>query len=98
MKNIYRKNPDFAKTIRTEINPIWSLQAIKELPNAKLLGLGENIFFERMIEGEVGKLNGLRKLSIIVNFIKKIKLDRALARVIIMIKGWTPLIISIKKV
>ena len=98
MKNIYKKNPDFAKTIRTEINPIWSSKAIRSLPNAKLLGLGENIFFERMIEGDVGKLNGLKKLSIIVNFIKKIKFDRALAKIIIMIKGWTPLIISIKKV
>ena len=98
MKNIYKKNPDFAKTIRTEINPIWSLKQIKALPNAKLLGLGENIFFERMISGDVSKLNGLKNLSSIVNIIKKIKLDKTLARFIIMIKGWTPLIISIKKV
>jgi len=53
---------------------------------------------ERMIRGDVGELNGLRSLSNIVNIIKKIKLDKALARLIIMVKGWTPLIISIKKV
>ena len=60
LKYIYKKDPAFAKTIRTEINPLWVMRHVKILSqksNIKLIGLGEDIFTERMREAKVDNLN-----------------------------------------
>ena len=72
-------------------------RSVGKKSNIKLIGLGEDIFTERMREAKVDNLNGLKKVDTILNFAKKIKLNILAAKLIIFLKGWTPLIITIEK-
>lgn len=100
MKTIYGKDPAFAATIRTEVNPVWArrtLIEIAELTPLEILGLGQDVFRERMGDAAVGRWMALGKVGRLVKLAATLKLNHLAASVIIALQGWTPLIITVKK-
>jgi ubiquinone/menaquinone biosynthesis C-methylase UbiE len=100
ISTVYGKDPQFAATIRTELNPRWvakQLSIISSITPIEVIGMGENTFKERMKNAHTGNWMALSKLQRILVFTKKFKLNWLAAIIIIMLKGWTPLIISVKK-
>jgi len=101
IKFIYRKNPEFAQTIRTEINPIWARRQLEQI-NKKMpintLSLGDDIFKERMRETKIDGWMRLDKLQKLVRTASILKLNNLGARIIVLLNGWTPLIITLEKV
>ena len=100
IKWIYRRDPEFAATIRTEINPIWARRHLKAIDYSTPLtihSLGENKFVERMSTASVGHWMALGALARIVKFLQRFGVSRALAHLIVLLQGWTPLIITATK-
>lgn len=100
MKTIYGKDPAFAATIRTEVNPVWARRHLIEIHATtplEILGLGQDVFRERMGDAAVGKWMALGKVGRLVELAAKLKLNRPAALIIIALQGWTPLIISVRK-
>ena len=100
MKTVHGKDPSFAATIRTELNPVWARReiiALFETAPLDLLGLGQDVFRERMSDVDVGRWMALGKVGRIVRFAAKLKLNRLAAEVAIALQGWTPLIMTIRK-
>lgn len=100
MKTIYGKDPAFAATIRTEVNPVWARRNLIENHTTTpldILGLGQDVFRERMGDAAVGKWMALGKVGRLVEIAAKLKLNRLAAMIIIALQGWTPLIISVRK-
>lgn len=100
MKTIYGKDPAFAATIRTEVNPVWARRNLIEnhvTTPLDILGLGQDVFRERMGDAAVGKWMALGKVGRLVEIAAKLKLNRLAAALIIALQGWTPLIISVRK-
>ena len=100
MKTIYGKDPAFAATIRTELNPVWARReiiGISGITPLDLLGLGQDVFRERMNDVTVGRWMALGKVGRLVRFASALKLNRIAAEIAIALQGWTPLIITLRK-
>ncbi len=100
MKWVIGKDPAFAATIRTEINPVWARRTIAEISETtplELLGLGQDVFRDRMGDASVGRWMALGKVGRIVRWAAALKLNRLAAAIVITLQGWTPLIITLKK-
>ncbi len=100
IKWVYRRNPEFAATIRTEINPFWVRRHLKAIAYSTPLtvhSLGEDKFIERMSTADVDRWMALDVLRRLVKFIQRCGLSRAIAHLIVALQGWTPLIITVTK-
>ena len=100
MKTVYGKDPSFAATLRTELNPIWARREVKTISKTmpvELLGLGQDVFRERMSSRTVKEWMALGKVGKIVRLARKLKLNRVAAEIAILFQGWTPLIITLRK-
>ncbi len=97
MKWVYRKDPWFAATIRTEINPFWARRQVKAIGGLEVLTLGEDKFRERMCAADVGRWMALGTVGKIVRLGYKLGVNRLAAAAIIAAQGWTPLIITLRK-
>lgn len=100
IKWIYRRDPAFAATIRTEINPLWARRQLKAIGYSTpltVISLGEEKFIERMDGAEIGPWMAMGVLGRLVSFLRRLGLNRVLARVIVALQGWTPLIMTVTK-
>ena len=97
VKWVYRKDPWFAATIRTEINPFWVRRQLRAIANLEVLTLGEDKFRERMTTADVGRWMALGTVGKIVSLGHKLGVNRLAAALIIALQGWTPLIITARK-
>lgn len=100
MKTVYGKDPAFAATIRTEVNPIWARRHLVEIAHTmpiEIVGLGQDVFRERMRDGAVGQWMALGKVGRLVKLAVTLKLNRLAAETVVALQGWTPLIITVRK-
>ncbi len=100
MKTVYRKDPAFAATLRTQLNPIWARREVNKIAApmpVDLLGLGQDVFRERMATGLAKEWMALSKVGKLVRFATTLKLNRVAAEIAILLQGWTPLIITVRK-
>ena len=100
MKWVYRKDPWFAATIRTEINPFWVRRQLRAMGRATPLTihtLGQDKFRERMTGADVGRWMALGTVGKLVRLGHALGINRLAAATIIALQGWTPLIITVTK-
>ncbi len=100
MRAVYKKDPWFAATIRTELNPVWArreVAMINETTPLEILSLGQDVFRQRMRTADVGNWMALGKVGRVVGAAQKFKLTWLAAELAILLQGWTPLIISLRK-
>ncbi len=100
IKWVYRRDPEFAATIRTEINPLWvrrQLKAIDYSTPITVHTLGAEKFLERMDTADIGRWMALGVLGRLVSALQRLRLNRLLAHIVIALQGWTPLIITVTK-
>lgn len=98
---VFRRDPAFAKTLRTEINPLWCKRSIKKLNDQfpiKLLSLGEDIFRESLrnsykFETEIVSAK-LKKIMRIVNFFNR---NDFISNLLINTNGYYPIYLTILK-
>lgn len=97
---IWRRDPAFARTIRTELNAGWIERSLARLSNRhsfETLGLGEEIFRERMESLEFGAWASLERIKRMLNVLAHPRARSLLAGLIIRLRGWTPLIVTLRK-
>ena len=96
-----RTSCNFARTLRTELNVGWTLRALRELSrshNFELLGLGQDIFRQRMVSLYFGNWASLGRVKRPLTLIAHSRVNlRILARLIIVIRGWSPIILTLRK-
>jgi len=100
IKTVYRKDPAFAATIRTELNPVWARREVVKLFETfpvDLISLGQDVFRRRMAAGTINEWMALSKVGTFVRFAKKLKLNRLAAEIFVLLQGWSPLIITLRK-
>jgi len=100
VKYVWRRNPEFAKRLHTELNVFWTKQQLRRLKakyRIKVLSLGENIFLKRMGTLDFDAWAGLTKVQKALNLINNIGLISIAAKVILSLKGWNPIILTLRK-
>jgi ubiquinone/menaquinone biosynthesis C-methylase UbiE len=97
---IWRRDPAFARTLRTELNVRWTLRALRKLSQTQrfeLLGLGQDVFRERMVSLDFGTWASLGRVKRPLTWIAHWRARALLARLLIGIHGWSPVILTVRK-
>jgi SAM-dependent methyltransferase len=95
------RDPAFARTLHTEINPLWCRRVVKKIHRTyplTLLTLGEKDFLERMtkpFQFETQRVAG--KLGFAIRAIQKINIDNWIGRTIVALQGFYPISLVLRK-
>lgn len=92
-----RRDPAFARTLKTELNVSWTRNTITQLKQTfsiDVLSLGSDIFEERMGTLAFEPWAGLTKVKKLLTFAKSLGLNRIAAEVMVKLQLWTPIILT----
>ena len=95
------RDPSFARTMRTEINPAWCRRAVKEVKkqyDVELLSLGDEIFLDRIAQPfqfEMGRTAG--KLETVINIMQSLNVGNWIGRVIVSAQGYYPIYLTLRR-
>jgi SAM-dependent methyltransferase len=97
---VWHRDPAFARTLRTELNPRWVRRQLRELAPAaglEVLGMGRTLFLERMTSLEFSAWASLGRVKRVLDLIGSPRVRRALGRLIVSMDGWTPIVLTVRK-
>lgn len=100
VSTIYRRDPYFASTIRTELNPSWCIENLRSFVKAgqvEVLDMGQAVFTERMTHIDFSHWQVLLKLEPYFRFGNLIGLNWLAAKLVILLSAWTPVILTFRK-
>ncbi|MCX7109973.1 MAG: methyltransferase domain-containing protein [Proteobacteria bacterium] len=92
---IFRRDPTFARTLQTQINPVWCRKVVNEINHIypiKLDSLGEDTFLSRLSQPfnfETQQVKG--KLSSLISILQKINFKNWIGRSIVSMQGHYPI-------
>ena len=97
---IWGRDPSFARTLRTELNVGWTRRALRTLSakhRFEILGLGEDVFRERVVSLDFGTWGNLGRIRRVLRFVAHKRMREALALLIVVLRGWSPIIVTLHK-
>lgn len=103
VKTVFGRDPSFARTLRTEINPIWFRRAIRRLgarhgDRLRLVSLGEDIFRERLRQTFRFETRGVRsKLESALKVLGLLNVKDLVSRTFIAFQAHYPMYVTVVK-
>ena len=94
------QDPNFAKELRTELNVNWTRKQFLNLSSNfrfKILSLGEEIFLERITNLHFEPWVGLTKVKDLLDIMHKLRIIKAIAKTMLLLRAWSPIILTIRK-
>ncbi len=95
------RDPAFAYTMRTEINPIWCRRAVKQINKEypiRLLSLGEEVFLDRLAEPFQFEMERTAaKLGPLINFVQRVNVGNWMGRLIVLAQGHYPIYLTLRR-
>jgi len=101
VKLVFGRDPAFARTLRTRINPIWCRRTLKKLASRfplETVSLGEDLFLERLsrtFEFETNCVAG--RIDGLVALLQKLNRGNWIGRVIVSAQGHYPIYLTVRK-
>jgi SAM-dependent methyltransferase len=98
---LFGRDPAFARTMRTEINPIWCRRVVRQINHkypVKLLSLGTEIFLERLkhpFDFEMERTAA--KLGTAMRVFQRVNVGNWIGNLIVLAQGHYPLYITIRR-
>jgi len=101
IRTVFRRDPSFARTLQTKINPIWCRRAVAELRRTyrlELVSVGEDLFLERLSKAfafEAQRVAGnlQRKIALL----QKANFGNWIGHLIVALQGHYPIYLTIRK-
>jgi SAM-dependent methyltransferase len=100
VKTFFSRDPAFAKTLRTELNVKWTKKQIEKLKNSydlEVLSLGKEIFIERINNLNFDTSGNLIKVKAFLTVLKKIGVNVLIGKIMLLMNGWSPIILTLRK-
>lgn len=98
---LFGRDPAFAYTMRTEINPVWCRHTVKRINReypVTLLSLGAEFFLQRLNEPfEFEMERTAKKLSPLIRFTQRINVGNWIGRLIVAAQGHYPIYLTIRR-
>lgn len=101
VKLVFRRDPAFAGTLQTKINPIWCRRTVRKAARTyplELISIGEELFLERLSQPFVfetemvaGRIRGL------IGIIRKLNVGNWIGRLIVALQGHFPIYLTVRK-
>ena len=102
VRHVYGRDPSFARTLHTRLNPVWCRRTIAQLGKRyrlELLSTGEEVFLERLarpFEFEMKSVAG--RLQKLVVSIQKVNVKNWMGHSIVGLQGHYPMYLTVRKV
>lgn len=102
LKWVCGRDPAFAKTLRTEINPIWLRRTLHDLGKEyplQVVSLGEELFRERLsgLSFEFEQRGAESKIGELIRLLLKLNRDNWIAESLILLRAYYPLYLTVRK-
>jgi SAM-dependent methyltransferase len=98
---IYRRDPRYADTLRTEINPVWMRAAFQEINRVmpiKLMSTGGEIFRERLREPFVFETSVVKsKVGTLVKAVQALNIGNWIGWTITGLQGYYPMYVTARR-
>jgi SAM-dependent methyltransferase len=95
------RDPSFARTMRTEINPVWCRRAIGQINQkypVELLSLGEDEFLKRLARPfEFDMERTARALTGIIRIVQILNIRNWIGRLIVLAQGHYPIYLTVRR-
>jgi SAM-dependent methyltransferase len=101
IKTICRRDPHFAKTLRTEINPVWLRKVLKTLGakyDPEMVSLGEELFIERLrnaFQSEAGATRS--KIGSMIKALGFLNYRDFVAKTLVVLQAHYPIYLTVRK-
>jgi ubiquinone/menaquinone biosynthesis C-methylase UbiE len=98
---MWGRDPAFARTLRTEINPVWCRRAVKKIGKkypVTLLSLGERDFLDRLgkpFQFEMQRVAG--KLGFAIRAMQKVNVGNWVGHTIVGLQGFYPISMVLRR-
>jgi SAM-dependent methyltransferase len=101
IKYICRRDPHFATTLRTEINPVWARRVVRILGSKyglEVVSLGEELFTERLRDAFLFEAGATRsKIGSLIKAVGFLNYKDLVARVLILLQAHYPIYLTVRK-
>ena len=101
IKFIYRRDPCYADTLRTEINPIWIRSTFREIDRlmpVKLMSTGGEIFRQRLREPFVFETSVVKsKLGSLINTVQALNVGNWIGWTFTALQGYYPMYVTARR-
>ena len=98
---VFRRDPAFARTLRTEINPFWCRRVLRKLAkryDIEILSLGEDVFLDRLGAPFVFETPQMQsRLGTAVRLIQRLNFRNWIGRLIVAARGYFPIYMTVRK-
>jgi SAM-dependent methyltransferase len=95
------RDPSFARTLRTEINPVWCQHTVKQVSQkypVKLLSLGDDVFLDRLAQPFRFEMERTAcKLQTIITFMQRLNIGNWIGRTIVAARGYYPIYLTLRR-
>lgn len=95
------RDPAFAKTMRTEINPLWCRRAIKQVSReypVTLLSLGDDVFLDRLAQPFQFEMQSTAgRLRMLISTMQRINIGNWIGRIIVAAQGFYPIYLTLRR-
>ena len=95
------RDPAFAYTMRTEINPLWCRRAVKQINRkypVKLLGLGSEAFLRRLSRPFQFEMERTAtRLGKLIGFVQRVNIGNWVGRLIVLAQGHYPIYLTVRR-
>jgi ubiquinone/menaquinone biosynthesis C-methylase UbiE len=101
VKYVFRRNPAFARSLHSEINPVWCRSVFRDLSQRwtlTLVSLGEEIFLERLtrpFEFEAGHMATYIGSS--VRMLQRLNVANWIGHLLVGLKGYYPIYLTLRR-
>jgi|HubBroStandDraft_1064217.scaffolds.fasta_scaffold03180_6 SAM-dependent methyltransferase len=98
---VFGRDPSFARTLRTEINPVWCRRAVKQLNRkypVQLISLGDDCFLDRLAQPfQFEAQSTARKLQTIIAVAQRLNVGNWIGHVIVAAQGYYPIYLTLRR-
>ena len=99
---VFRRDPAFARTLQTCINPWWCRKAVRRLNRqypVELLSLGADLFLERLSRPfEFQTEHAAGKLARLIALVQRLNYGNWMGRLIVAMQGFYPIYLTLRRV
>jgi len=102
VSKVFGRDPAFARTLRTEINPVWlrrTIDGIAKKHPVSIVSLGEDVFRERLKSAAFNFQHGAvqKVIGPIIGLLQRLNFGGVAANVFILLQGHYPIYLTLKK-
>lgn len=98
---VFGRDPAFARTLQTKINPVWCRRTVGELSRRyplELVSLGDELFLERLSQAFVFETKMVAgRLQWVMGILRKVNRGNWVGRLIVALQGHYPIYLTVRK-